>query len=94
MNTYNANDIAAILFNLDPMSTACVQNGLFQEYQVEAFHIAGALNEREPNVTQSTIEEYVTEVFGYYFWENCITKQQIEEITNEISKSAGVYQRP
>lgn len=89
MNTYNANQIAAILFNLDPMSTACVQNGLFQEYQSEANLIVDHLA-----ICKEGIQQAVKAVFHFYFWENCITQQQIEEIANEISKSTRVHQRP
>lgn len=90
MNTYNVSDVATILFNLDPMGTSCVQNGIFQEYQAEANIIEGQLNSYF-TVNLEDIKNLIVQVFNYYFWDNCLSQQQIEEIANEIYNLSRVH---
>lgn len=84
--------INTVLYNLDPLGTCCKENDNFDEYTFEAFQIAGWYIRGIKDT--ATLKETIKAVFEYAFWDNCLTEQQLEEITNEISKSAGVHQRP
>lgn len=84
--------ISNVLYNMDPMNTCCKENDLRDEYDSEAFQIAGWYIR---GITDTaSLKETIKSVFEYAFWDKCLKEQQIEEIANEISKSAGVHQRP
>lgn len=66
----NLQEVTRILFELDPMNTACVENDVPDEYINEAKMI---LNNIE-----------VKDVFDYQFWTGCLTYDQIHQIQTAI----------
>lgn len=67
----NAQEISAVLFKLDPMGTACVENDLFDEYDDVATLIANGTP--------------IKKAFDQRFWEDCLTAQQLSSIEIELS---------
>ncbi len=66
----NLQEVTQILYELDPMNTACVENGLKDEYISEAKLIINNNN--------------VKAVFDYQFWTGCLTDDQIQQIQAAI----------
>jgi hypothetical protein len=90
----NTQDINRILFNLDPMNTCCASNDMFDEYEDEAAIILETIEMFPSPLNHANLLDVLKSVFDYCFWENCLSQQKLEEITNEISKLARVHQRP
>lgn len=76
----NKMDVAKILFRLDPMETACFENDLTDEYNLEAAEIADLVNGGSPLELNGTVKL----VFDGCFWANCLSQEKIEAIENEI----------
>lgn len=66
----NTQHISAILFQLDPMNTCCIENDLYDEYADVAELISSGTA--------------VKTAFEQRFWEDCLSPQVIETITAAI----------
>lgn len=75
------NKIKEILYFADPMKTGCIENRLEDEYIVEAVVINHQLDE---NSDIETIKSSVKSAFETFFWEECLSDCDIEEIAKEI----------
>ena len=71
--------ISEILYNLDPMSTGCVENSLTDEYANEAERISFYLSQGR------ALKDAIVTVFDYNFWENCLTDDKIKAIMKEMT---------
>ena len=77
------NKINEILYFADPMKTGCIENRLEDEYFVEAVAIDHQL-QLDENSDIETIKSSVKYVFELFFWEECLSDCDIEEIAKEI----------
>lgn len=62
--------IANVLYELDPMGTCCKENELFDEYEKEAEMIASGRS--------------LKAVFFTCFWKGCLNNRQLKEIKEKI----------
>lgn len=76
-------EINSILFTRDPMRTGCVANKLEDEYMEEAVHINHLID-----MTYSSTDIYpvVKRVFDLFFWDNCLSEDDIDDIANDIHR--------
>ena len=63
--------IALVVYNLDPMGTHCKENELFDEYEKEAELIASGRS--------------VKHTFFSRFWKGCLNNRQLKEIKDMIA---------
>lgn len=66
----NVEQIAEVLFLLDPMNTSCLENNLRDEYKTEAEMIANGTSVRE--------------TFEFQFYQNCLDENMIRNIESQI----------
>lgn len=78
--------LSEIMFNLDVMHLCCVENDVFDEYDLEARYLIDRLT---PNMSIKEIHETVVKVFYECFWEDCRTPEQLIGISHEIFKING-----
>ena len=74
-------EINSILFNRDPMHTGCVENKLEDEYMEEAVHIDQLITMTQPSTDICAV---VKRVFDLYFWDNCLSEDEIADIAKDI----------
>lgn len=75
------NDINEVLFTNDPMNTGCVENDLCDEYMEEAVAINHLI---DMDATDLEIEVVVKTVFDKFFWEECLSGDELADIANDI----------
>ena len=71
----NTEQINTILYNIDPMSTTCKKYNIKDEYSNEAALILELIKTETPFNAVKT-------VFDQQFYTDCLSQQQITEITN------------
>ena len=75
------NKINEILFTRDPMRTCCVENKLEDEYMEEAVAINHLI---DMDATDLEIEVVVKTVFDKFFWEECLSEDEVADIAKDI----------
>lgn len=75
------NKINEILFLADPMRTCCVENKLEDEYMEEAVAINHLI---DMDATDLEIEVVVKTVFDKFFWEECLSEDEVADIAKDI----------
>ena len=74
-------EINEILFLADPMRTCCVENKLEDEYMEEAVAINHCLN---IDSDIEFIKSSVKVVFERFFWEECLSEDEVADIATQI----------
>ncbi len=77
----NVETVSNILFELDLLSTGCVENNLTDEYASEAKEIVSMLNAKFP------LMYTINTVFNYFFWDGCLSQKNVDTLCEKISSN-------